>query len=72
MTLEEVRTIETIVRQQWYSELDPEQARFGEWLGVNQDQFLELVELIPGRLPAHPKPFEIRPAAQAPPAEGAL
>ncbi len=54
MTLKDVARIETIIRQGWYG---PEDEEFGSWLGVDQDQALELLERIPYRLPADPRPL---------------
>lgn len=49
MSKEDIAVIERIVRQQWYDESDPDEARLGHWLDVDQDQFLALIEWIPNR-----------------------
>lgn len=64
MTLskEDIQIIETIVRQQWCNPVkNPEHAKFEEWLGVDQDQALALIEMIPNRLPANPSALLIFP-----------
>lgn len=57
MTREDIATIELIVRQQWLDGNDPQQARFESWLGVDQDQALALLAMIPNRLPVRPRLF---------------
>lgn len=47
-TLQDVATIERIVRQQWCSE---EESEFEEWMGLDQDQALAMISMIPNRLP---------------------
>jgi hypothetical protein len=55
MTKEDIAIIERIVRQQSCGGPDhPEEVPFEEWLGVDQKQFLELIEHIPGRLSPYP------------------
>lgn len=53
MTMDDVATIERIVRQGTFRADLPE-SKFGSWLDVDQDQALELIEMIPGRLPHGP------------------
>jgi hypothetical protein len=55
VTLQDIAIIERIVRQQCCGGPDhPEEVPFEEWLSVDQKQFLELVEHIPGRLSPYP------------------
>lgn len=54
LTLQDVAVIERIVRQSSYNGNIPEEAKFGEWISVDQDQALALIEMIPNRLPCGP------------------
>ena len=55
MSKEDLAQIETIVRQQWCDGNSP----WESWLSVDQDQALALIEMIPFRLRASPKPLAI-------------
>lgn len=54
LTLQDIAVIERIVRQSSYNENIPEEAKFGEWISIDQDQALALIEMIPNRLPCGP------------------
>ena len=54
MTLQDVAIIERIVRQSSIQTKDPDEMRFESWLGVDQDQALALLDMIPGKLPCGP------------------
>lgn len=54
LTLEDVAVIERIVRQSSYIGNIPDEAKFGEWIGVDQDQALALIEMIPTACRAAP------------------
>ncbi len=64
LTLNDIAIIETIIRQQWYSEDDSKQRAFESWLMVDQEQALALLERIPGRLPSSPKPLPMHPETE--------
>ena len=55
LSLQDVAVIELIIRQGWLDGNNPEEARFETWLGVDQDQALALLRLIPGRAAVYPK-----------------
>lgn len=54
MTLQDVAIIERLVRQSSYNPNVPEEAEFGDWISVDQQQALDLIEMIPNRLPCGP------------------
>ena len=54
LTKEDIQVIETLVRQQWSDTTNPDHVRFDSWLGVDQDQALALIEMVPNRLPVTP------------------
>jgi len=47
----ELANIETVVRQQWCEE----GSKFRAWLLVDRRQALDLIEMIPSRLPVFPE-----------------
>jgi len=47
----ELANIETVVRQQWCEA----GSKFKNWLLVDRRQALDLIEMIPGRLPVFPE-----------------
>ncbi|WP_366535744.1 rRNA maturation RNase YbeY [Streptococcus pneumoniae] len=59
MSREDIAVIETIVRQSWYLTTDLQQMKFGSWISVDQEQALDLLSMIPDRLPVHPKPLPV-------------